>query len=1021
MLECRRLKCERSRLQECLMAAGMLLIASGPTGAADRLPEPATAAVDFARDVRPLLEKHCFSCHGAEKQRSSFRLDQRSAAFKGGDYGVAITPGKSAESDLIRYVAGVEEGIQMPPEGEPLSAKEIGVLRRWIDDGATWPQELAGEPATNPADWWSLKPIVSSPPPEVAEEDRSWVRTPIDAFIADRLHREGLLHAPEADRRTLIRRLTFDLHGLPPAPEEVEQFVNDTDPLAYETLVDRLLQSERYGERWARHWLDVAHYADSHGHDQDRIRPNAWPYRDYVIRALNDDLPYARFVAEQVAGDVLSPNDPDAIAATGFLAAGPFDESSLVSINENSIDRIIGQYLDRDDIVTTTMSTFCGLTVGCARCHDHKFDAITQRDYYALQAVFAGIDKAERAFDADPAVGLRRRDLRQRLTQLEQWKGTAEPTLLTPERLSAVATFEEQRAAAESAWTVLDPIQWQAAEGSILKALLDRSILAVGAAPARDTYTIAGTTSQPSVAALRLEVLVDETLPAQGPGRAENGNLHLTEFRVKAASAASPEEFVDVRLKSAKADFNQADWEIHKAIDGNSATAWGIHPAEGASHTAVFEFESPVAFPEGAVFRVELEQHHGRQHTIGRFRLSTASQNGDLVGPLPAAIAQVLAIPSEKRTEAQQGEISSWLWRNDIERELAALPPESHVFCGTNQFVPDGSFKPANEPRVVHVLGRGEVARAGELAVPGTIAAVEPLTSEFALSSPGNEGERRRALADWLTSPENPLTWRVIVNRVWHDHFGRGIVDTPNDLGHMGGLPSHPELLDWLAAEFRDSGGSLKQLHRLIVLSSVYRQTTQHDPVAAEKDADNRLLWRMNRRRLDAESVRDAIVFLSGRLDATMYGPPVMQFNITPGIHVTPDADYAAFDVDSAASRRRSVYRLVLRTRPDPLMDVLDCPDSSQSAPVRSSSVSALQALALWNDKFTLRYAEHLAERTAAETDDPVEQVRVATERVLSRPPTAEESTLWVSYATRHGLPNLCRVLLNSSEFLFVE
>lgn len=1013
----------RLRQTTVLIAVALLLPAICGGVRAQELPPPATQPVDFVRDVGPIFERACYGCHGPSKQRSNFRLDVRDIALKGGDIGTAILPGKSAESPLIRYVAGLEDGLLMPPEGKRLDAVQIGVLRRWIDDGAKWPDSAAGNELLPKGDWWSFRTVVAPAVPQITDQDRAWVRTPIDAFIVARLRQEGLSPSPEADRRTLIRRLTFDLHGLPPTVDEVQEFVADSAPDAYERLVDRLLSSERYGERWARHWLDIAHYADSHGQDQDRPRPNAWPYRDYLIRSLNSDKPYSRFVTEQVAGDVNYPEDPAAITATGFLAAGPWDESSLRDIREDSIDRLIGQYLDRDDILVTTMACFNGLTVGCARCHDHKFDPISQEDYYNLQAVFAGIDKAERVFDLDPVIGRQRTQLNKQLGELRGRKGKVEPSLLTPEQQTQVAAFESKRAASTNRWVILEPTSWKAKEGSILKALLDRSILAVGNRPERDTYTATFETNLAGMTGFKLEVMTDETLPHQGPGRQDNGNLHLSEIRVTAAPRGEPDKRETVVLKHATADFDQVDWDISRALDGKPETAWGIFPAVGKPHEAVVEFDKPVGFPAGTVLTIELDQLHGRGHLIGRFRISATNTSpfSREIAPLPAEVAELLATPAESRSELQRSELARWLNEKRLEQELAALPAPLRVYCGTNQFTADGSFRPTATPRPIHVLARGDINRPGKVAAPGALPMITELPAKFEIADPSREGERRAALANWLSNSANPLTWRVIVNRVWHYHFGKGIVDTPSDFGRMGGKPSHPQLLDWLAADFRNRGGSLKELHRLIVTSSTYRQVSRHDPTAAAKDGDNRLLWRMNRGRLDAESVRDAVLLISDRLDNAMYGPPVMHFVMKPGVHVTPVADYDAFDVDSPQVRRRSVYRYVFRTRPDPLLDVLDCPDASQAAPVRSASVSALQALALWNNKFTLRYAEHLAEVASQNSADPQQQVQWVTQRVLCRPTTAQEQIDWSDYVRRRGLANLCRVLLNSNEFLFVD
>ena len=872
-------------------------------------------------------------------------------------------------------------------------------------------------------DDWAFKPIQKRAVPTPPAEFKTWVRNPVDAFVLVKLLANGLKPSPEADRRVLARRVSIDLTGLPPTPEELDAYLKDGAVDAYEKLVDRLLTSTRYGERWARHWLDVAHYADSHGQDQDRFRPNAWPYRDYLIKSLNADKPYAKFVREQVAGDVLFPDDPQAIAATGFLAAGPWDESGLRDINENSSDRIIARNLDRDDIVTTTMTTFAGLTVHCARCHDHKFDPITQADYYALQAVFAGIDKAERAYDPDPVLAKKRIAASAELTRVRTLKGKTDPSLLTPERQSEVAAFEKSWKETEGRWAILPPESAKSKNGATLKILPDHSVLSGGNAPERDNYTAVAATDRTGITGLRLEVLTDDSLPLRGPGRQGNGNLHLSEVRVKVFPKGQPEKAAAVKLKAATADFDQDGWGIARSIDGNATTAWGIYPEVSKPHFAAFEFEAPVGFREGTTFAVELDQLHGGNHLIGRFRLAitTTKPSLEITKPIPADLAAILVFAEAKRTDPQRAALSQWVWERRLERELADLPAPAKVYCGTNKFAIDGSFRPSATPRPIHILKRGDVTKPGAIALPGSVEAVEGLKARFILKDVHDEGQRRAALAEWLVDPANPVTWRVIVNRVWHHHFGRGIVDTPNDFGKMGGAPSHPELLDWLAAEFRDGGGSLKKLHKLIVTSGTYRQAVTHDDAAAAKDGDNRLLWRMNRGKLDAETVRDAVLFASGRLDETMYGAPVKHFLTKLGVHVTPEADYDKFDVDAADARRRSIYRFIFRTRPDPLLEALDCPDASASAPVRSASVSAPQALVLWNNKFTLRHSEHLAEAAAKANPELVQQIRFASRRVLGRIPNETEETAWLPYAKKHGLANLCRVLFNSSEFLFSD
>lgn len=882
--------------------------------------------------------------------------------------------------------------------------------------GATAFLFLAATRAEDPPDtWWSLRPLHKPQLPML--RDQSWARTPIDRFIVAKLEQHKLEPSPRADKRTLLRRVYFNLIGLPPAPAEIQAFLNDRSPDAYEKVVDRLLSSPRYGERWARYWLDVAHYAETHGHDQDRPRTNSWPYRDYVVRSFNDDKPYARFVEQQIAGDVLYPHDPQAIVAMGFLATGPWDESSLRDIREDVIDRQIARYLDRDDIVMTVMNTFASSTVQCARCHDHKFDPISQEEYYGLQAVFAATDKANRAYDPDPKTHARRSEL----TTLQKTIERKDPTLLAsmrdPQFARELAAWEKRRNA--MSWKILTPTSVTCSTNSILAPQPDGSVLASGSTPDAAVYRFTTIAVEPFTA-IRLEVLSDDTLPQKGPGRAvDNGNFHLTNFRLNAVRDGITNT---VALENAAADFNQNDWEIGKAIDSDPKTGWGIYPEGSKSHYAVFELKNPAAIPEGATLTFILEQNHGRKHVIGRFRLSVTTEPKPVSAYItPAAITEILDVPAATRTPEQTTELGWYFLKTKIDTDLANLGPPFLVYAGTADFTADGSFKPAKIPRPVHVLKRGDIKRPAAPAAPGALACVSSLPAQFDLADPTDEGTRRAALAKWITHPANTLTWRSIANRVWHYHFGRGIVETPNDFGRMGAQPTHPELLDWLALTLRDNGGSLKALHKLIVTSAVYQQSCAHQPTFARIDSGNRYLWRMNRARLDAEALRDAVLHISGKLDLKMGGPSAQQFVMTPGLHATPNVDYAKFDVDSPASYRRGIYRFVFRTLPDPFMDSLDCADASQLTPARSVSMTALQALAMLNNQFMVRQSEHLAARVMKMKKELPAQISTAWELALGRPPRKSELSDLTSYARQHGLANACRVILNSNEFMFVN
>ena len=851
--------------------------------------------------------------------------------------------------------------------------------------------------AAEPPAWWSLRPMTRTTPPFSRDAKRS--AHPVDAFILKTLGDNGLSLAPPADRRALLRRVTFDLTGLPPTPEELAAFEKDAAPDAYEKLVDRLLASPAYGERQARMWMDVVHFAETHGHDQDRVRPNAWRYRDYLIRSFNADTPYSHFIQEQIAADVLFPDQPHLTAALGFLAAGPWDESSLRDIRDDSIDRQIGYYLDRDDIVTTVMSTFQGLTVQCARCHDHKFDPISQHDYYRLQAVFAGVGRGDVSYDADPATVAKRNELTARLAALE--KPDAAPD--SPEVRKVVAAWEARHRGDGVAWRVPTFAKIAAEKGSTLAPQKDGSIRAEGTRPETDTYVLT-TTAAEKVTAVRLELLPDESLPHRGPGRQDNGNLHLSEFKL--STSAGP-----VALRTPTSDYDQPGWTVAHATDGDPKTAWGIYPQVGKPHEGVFELKEP----RSGELTIRLEQLHGGGHLIGRFRLSfTTSPLPVRVSKLSPALTTILATPSEKRSASQVRELAAHVLREQFTSELGALPAPVSVYAAAPSFAPDGGHKPVPAPRPVHMLKRGDIRRPGEKVEPGTVAGL-PFTLKNA-----TEGERRAALARSITDPANPLTWRVMANRIWQQHFGRGIVDSPNDFGKMGQQPTHPELLDWLAADLREHQ-SLKRLHRLIVTSTTYRQSSRHDAKAAALDADNKLLWRMPRSRLDAEQTRDAILQVSGRLDRTPGGPSDRQFDLKPGIHVTPLVDYGKFDWDRPQGHRRSVYRFVFRTLPDPLVDCLDGADASQLTAKRTESVTAPQALALLNNEFVLVHARAFAARLEKHSPKRAEQIALACRLVWGRSPTAVEAKAFAAHAEKHGLPNLCRVLFNSNEFLFLD
>jgi len=966
------------------------------------------AAPDFVQEVRPILERSCFGCHGPDKQKNGYRLDVRDIALKGGDSGnPAIVPHNAKASPLIRFVSGEDEERVMPPKTSKalrLSAAEVQTLREWIDAGPAWPDALAGAKDQG-APHWSLATLVKPLLPSAKGH-------PIDAFTRARLKEKNLKPSAEADRRTLIRRVSYDLTGLPPTPEEVAAFVADQDQQAYEKLVARLLASPRHGERWARHWLDTIHFADSHGYEHDLGRDNAWRFRDYVIEAFNQDTPWPRFIREQLAADVFYPEEPRLLAALGYLGAGTFDLSTFTT------GPVTFDYLDRDDMVTQTMASFVSTTANCARCHAHKFDPISQEDYYALQAVFAGVLKGDLAYDVDPAVVSERRRWRNLLTAVDK-KDSA--VLLAAEHEPLVNTWLAKQDRGVD-WQPLAVETFLATDGSTLTRMTNGGFLSGGTRPDKDNYTLTATTTLSNITALRLDVLAHDSLPMRGPGRNENGNLHLSEIEVRLFESGATNSQL-VKFRRATADFNQADWGIERALDGDLKTAWGIHPAVGQSHHAVFELAEPLALKSGDRLALVLKQAHGGGHLIGAFSLAVTSENATNAAARPLEVDAALTVAPAERTESHRVALAAYALRLAANEAQAKLPPPSVVYAAAASVkIVGGETRSVSEPKVVNLLHRGDFDKPRAVVAPGALSALTHLPARFAQKNPKDEDERRAALADWLAHPDNVLTWRSIVNRVWHHHFGRGLCDTPSDFGKMGGTPSHPELIDWLAAWFRDEAkGSLKELHRLIVTSATYRQSSQQRDAPAKLDGDNRLLWRQNRHRLDADTYRDFTLAASGALDLKMGGPAIKHFKEGPGPQLTPALDYTVYDWSRPEAARRSIYRYVWRGIADPFMEALDFPDLGLLSPVRGFSASSLQALALYNNDFVLQQSAGLAKRVETEASTLESQVHRAVQLVWLREPKAEERRDFTEFAQSQGLPALARVLFNSNEFLFVE
>ena len=739
-------------------------------------------------------------------------------------------------------------------------------------------------------------------------------------------------------------------------------------------------------------------------------RPNAWRFRDYVIERLNEDVPWDRFVREQLAADVFFPEEPQLTAGLGFIAAGPL-EASRAGTAPVTFD-----YLDRDDIVMQTMGAIVSTTASCARCHTHKFDPITQEDYYSLQAVFAGVGKGDIEYETSTEVMM----LRKEMESLIAAAGSRNlSVLLQAQYGEIVSQWISDRKKNLVEWSVLTPEVFMASGGSKLSKQKDHSIFADGPIADQETYTATAQVDLKRLTAVRVEVMKDERLPMGGPGRAGNGNLHLAEVDLQWFATGS-DTSVPLKIARASADFDQEGWTSAHAIDGDPVTGWAIFPRINESHHIVFELAKPIDLTTGGRLAVTLKQLHPPKHLIGRFRLSATDAEGGAAQILSSEVIEGLKKPEAQRTDGEKVILAAAALETYAKKRLGTLPPKATVYGVSSSWSHAKKLAAPQEPKVVHLLRRGDIDKPVRKVEPGAISAINHLPGRFELPDPKNESARRAALADWLIHEDNPLTWRSIVNRVWHYHFGRGLCDTPNDFGRMGSQPSHPELLDWLAVWFRDEAkGSLKKLHKLILTSETWQQASQILPNA--KDSDNRLLWRMNRQRMDAEVFRDSILRLSGRLDLSMGGPGIEQFKKSQGPQATPALDYSSYDWNSPGASRRSIYRVVWRGISDPFMEALDFPDLGLLAPKRGFSVSALQSLAVFNNDFVLHGSEWLAQRVESEGGDLEAHVQRAVRLVWLRPPSASEHLGFSNYARKHGLSAFCRVLLNSNEFLFIE
>ncbi|MBL8809875.1 MAG: DUF1553 domain-containing protein [Planctomycetaceae bacterium] len=1112
------------------------------------------AAATFTDDsieqvIRPLLKQKCGACHGPKEQKASLRLDARHGVFRGGDGGSVVVPGKSNESPLIQRVESNDPDIQMPPEGDRLTADEIRVLREWIDSGADWPEsDYDREALVDPRlKHWSFQPLSTAEPPSFSEADvaaRQFVRNPIDAFILKSLREHRLEPNPEAASTTLVRRAFLDLTGLPPRPEDVDAFANLRDPQAWPQLVDSLLASPRYGERWAQHWLDVVRYADTHGFEVNTSRDNAWPYRDYVIRALNEDRPYDQFVREQIAGDLYGED-----AATGFLVASAVLLPGQIGADDAS--KRLARQDALDEIIVGTSSAILGMTIGCARCHDHKFDPITQQDYYCLQAYFSGIDYGDRPL-VDPGLQQRKvkaQELQPRIDELQKrlrdtvplatvartlimdeedtryvqflktpngpgqnpegtkpgyrndpgsrdrqanlsagrytwwnnvpgedvavWSPNVEGTfrlwlswgahgsgvhtrdaryILDRDGDLATKSDQEQLASVDQyyqagikegmteqvpLWSGLQdvgPVQLQPSSKIVLRGgdtgtgitadvlvLQESTSGDQGILPRLRAPVNARQTSEhfPKIAARyvrltttatsendRYEPCIDE-LEVFGP-TAPPENLALASRGVKPTSSGN---YSDIGIHQLK--------HINDGLYGNSQS-W-ISNERGRGWVQL-EFPEPLeidhiewARDREGKFADRLPVRYEIAVSMDGQTWTTVASSQDRVPPeTPWDPIQALLRDAPSQSEDEVAGLANEL--HLLKKTQTELLAPRMVFAGVFH-APDQTF----------LLRRGDPEQKVSETKPTLPAVFQTGPNAEALSQPGStsnvmspeltdEQTRRRELANWLSSPSNPLTARVFVNRLWQHHFGRGIVETPNDFGINGDAPSHPELLDWLAAEFIRSGWSIKHMHRLMMTSSTYRQSSAIRQQAAAADGNNEWLWRFASRRLESEAIRDSLLFVTGELNLKAGGPGFNFFKAKGGLDGFPPVeDFTEEEL------RRMIYAHHVRMEPVPVFGAFDCPDAGQSMPKRSRSTTALQALNLFNSPFVIQRAEKLEQRARREAgEDLQKQLLFVYRNTLGRAPSEDEVRILGEAAEKYGLAVVCRSLMNSNEFLFL-
>jgi hypothetical protein len=957
----------------------------------------AESPTEFAREVQPVLEKNCYSCHGGQVQNGGLRLDQKQSAQS------RIVPGKALESEIYRRVAGLGNGARMPMGGK-LPPAQIEAIKNWIDAGAVWP-DTAGASAPKPKHWAFISPVRPALPPV---KNAKWARNPIDRFVLANLDREGLAPSPEPDRSTLLRRLSLDLIGLPPTPAELDAFLTDKSPHAYEKQVDRLLASPHYGEKWARQWLDGARYADSDGYEKDKPR-SVWFYRDWVINAFNRNLPYNRFVVDQIAGDLLPNATQDERVATGFLRNSMINEEGGVDPEQFRMEAMF----DRMDAIGKSI---LGITIQCAQCHDHKYDPLKQEEYYRL---FAFVNNSQEA-----NVAVYTPEEQMKIAEIMQRTGEMESALQRqmPDWRERISKWEDSVAHNQPEWTVVRPeVDDISTGGQRYLQQEDGSLLAQGYAPTKHTVKLTVKTSMRDIRAFRLELLTDPNLPLGGPGRSIKGTGALTEFKVDAAPASEPGKVTQVRFAGASADVNlpetpleamffdktdkkRVTGPIEFAIDGKDETAWGIDAGPGLRNQprkAVFNASEPISNDGGNILTFYLRQNAGgwnsddnQNNNLGRMRLSITSAPDAVADPIPANVREILAKPRDQRSSLQTRAIFSY-WRTTVSQwkgmndSIAALWREYPQ--GSSQLV----LSQRASERETHQLVRGDFLNPGKVVTASVPSFLNPL--------PAGAAPNRLMFANWLVARDSPTTARAYVNRLWQAYFGTGLVETSEDLGTQSSPPSHPELLDWLAVEFMDRGWDVKAIQRVIVTSATYRQSSAVTKELEERDPYNRLLARGPRFRVDAELVRDIALSASGLLNPKIGGPSV--YPPAPAFLFVPPSSYGPKVWDEAKGDdryRRALYTFRFRSLPYPALQAFDSPNGDTSCVRRARSDTPLQALTTLNEPLFVESARALALKIIQEGGPrDAQRLNYAVRRVLARNPSPAESQELLGLLTR--------------------